>query len=103
MADLNLPILEAALAEGFFCAPLTENQRICLHWSIGRVDSLLNYIQDQGVDGASIEQISHHLKMHPNTAKIYCRWMQGAKLLDRTSGHGNQHQPAVYFVVLEEI
>jgi hypothetical protein len=54
MADLNLPILEAALAEGFFSDPLTQNQLICLHASICRVDGLLNYIQDQGDTGASI-------------------------------------------------
>lgn len=99
MADINLPILSAALAEGLFDKPLTENQLICLHWSIGRVDSLLNYIEAQGANGASIEQISHHMDIHENTAKIYLRWMHKAGLIDRTVGHGNKYQHAVYFVL----
>lgn len=98
MADINLPILQAALAEDLFSAPLNENQLVCLHWSIGRVNSLLNYIQGQGGNGASIEQISHHMGIHENTAKIYLRWMHKAGLIQRTAGHGNKYQHAVYFV-----
>jgi hypothetical protein len=98
MADLNVPILEAAMAEGYFSQPLTENQRICLHWSIGRVDSLLNYIEAQGDNGASIAQIAHHMKIHENTAKIYLRWMHQARLIERTAGHGNKYEQAVYFL-----
>jgi hypothetical protein len=99
MADINLPALNAALAEGFFSAPLTENQRICLHWSIGRVDSLLNYIQSQGENGASIAQISHHMGINENTARIYLRWMYKAGLLKRTAAHGNKYKQAIYFVL----
>ena len=79
MATLETKILEAAFEDGLIAGSLSKNQQIYLLESVISANVILIAIRQS--DGLDVEQLAKRTDFHPNTVKVYCRWLKSKKLI----------------------
>lgn len=79
MASLKPEALQAAFNKGFFKKPLDKDWRILLAPELCTVNRLLWAISPTG---SEIGDLASQLNLHPNSVRIYLRWLEGAGLVE---------------------
>lgn len=75
MAELNVDILEAAYDDKLFDKELTVRQRLYLIESVKTAWDILLLVKAAGENGAIVASIAQTLQLHPNTVRMFLRWL----------------------------
>jgi hypothetical protein len=97
MATIDTSILDAALEDKLFSRRLTSNQKRYLALSVITAWNIIQAIDDRLDDGIDVAALSQCVGIHPNTIKIYCRWLRSAGLIDYENRPNAVGSALVYF------
>lgn len=81
MASVDIAALEAAYADGFFESPLSEGEKIYLKQTISTAWRIITAVNARRDIGIGVDRLAEEAGIHPNTVKIYCRWLRQKSLI----------------------
>jgi hypothetical protein len=97
LATIDTTILDAALEDKLFSRRLTSNQKRYLALSVLTAWEIIQAIDDRQDDGIDVAALSQVVDIHPNTVKIYCRWLRNAELIDYENRPNAVGSALIYF------